>query len=300
MKLGRRSFLKSSSLIMGGMVLGNNDFFSKILHKPADLKQLRDTVGIYNEKGGTIGYYVNDGMVVVIDSQFPDSVKNFIKELKIQDDMNIDYLFNTHHHGDHTSGNTVLTNYTNNIIAHVNCPRLQIKRNDARGGKEKIVTANLTFDNKFELKLPNEKISAIHFGQAHTGGDIVIHFENANIAHLGDLVFNNIFPYIDNTAECSVSGWIKSLDNIVKHFDKDTSFIFGHANKTENVSGDINDIIKQRNYLEALYNYVLKQSKENKSKEEIAASEKMPGFEDITESWEGAWKMNLKATFEQL
>ena len=35
----------------------------------------------------------------------------------------IDFLVNTHHHGDHTAGNVVFKPVTKKILAQVNCPR---------------------------------------------------------------------------------------------------------------------------------------------------------------------------------
>jgi cyclase len=300
MNLNRRTFLKSSSILVGGIILqGNKTISSLIPIESNNLRQIRNNIGIYNEKGGTIGWYVQDDTVVVIDSQFPDSAKNFKSELSSKTSQRINYLINTHHHGDHTLGNYFLKDYTENIVAHVNCPRLQIKQNKGKETESQVVTANITFDNMLQLKLPKENLSAIHFGQAHTGGDIVVHFENANIVHLGDLVFNNVYPFIDNSGECSVLNWIEVLVKIEKYFDNDTSFIFGHANNNDSTIGKKDDIIVMRNYLEALSSYVSKLVEDGKTVEEISNTNTIPGFDNIKEAWEGARKMNLKATAEQ-
>lgn len=301
MKLNRRNFIKSSSLIFSGLLLNTDELLSYTISDQAkDLRELRNSIGTFTKKGGTIGYYVDNDVLVVVDAQFPDTAKEFFGELKTKTNRNIDYLFNTHHHRDHTMGNYYLRQFTNDIIAHKNCPRLQHKQNDGTENESKVVTANITFDNEMYLTLPNEKITSSYLGVAHTSGDIVIHFENANVAHLGDLVFNNVYPYIDNTAECSVKSWIMVLDRVIKKFDSDTKFIFGHANKPENVVGTKEDVIRKRNYLEALYNYVEKLTNEGKTINEIANTNTIPGFDNIKELWDGARKMNLKATAEQV
>ena len=301
MDLNRRTFLKSSSILFGGLALqGHKSIENLIFADKNKLSEIRNSIGTYNEKGGTIGWYVEGDTVIVIDSQFPDSAKNFKAELESKTTRRINYLINTHHHNDHTRGNYYLKDFTENIVAHKNCPRLQLKQNKGSDSESKVVTANLTFDKQMSFSLPKEKMTATHFGPAHTGGDIVVHFENANVAHLGDLVFNNVYPYIDNSAECSVENWSKVLDKIINHFDKDTKFIFGHANNTESTVGTLQDVINKKKYLEALFEYVSKQAKMGMSAEEITNKNTVPGFDEIVELWDGARKMNLKATAEQI
>ena len=67
------------------------------------------------------------------------------------------------------------------------------------------------------------------FGAGHTNGDSIIHFEEANIVHLGDLLFNRRHPYIDKSVRANISNWIKLLDKTASTFDKKTKYICGHA-----------------------------------------------------------------------
>lgn len=296
--IDRRTFIKSSSLLAGGLAIYGNKIFAQEGKEKNNLIGLRKNVGIYFEKGGTIGWYKDGDTKVIIDTQFPDSAKNMLEQLKLAKPQRINYLFNTHNHNDHTMGNFYLKDFTDNIIAHENCPRLQEKQN--KENLEKVVTANLTFKEQLDISLPKEKIKALHFGQAHTGSDIIIHFENANVVHLGDLVFNNVYPYIDNFSECSVENWIIVLEKAAKYFDKDTIFIFGHADKTEALTGKVEDVLRQRYYFEKLYLTVSKMIKDGKSLEQIENSESLPAFKNLIELWEGARKMNFGETAKQM
>jgi glyoxylase-like metal-dependent hydrolase (beta-lactamase superfamily II) len=300
MKLNRRSFIKSSSVFLGGLLLQGHKPIEQLLFDQNNFRELRNTIGIYNERGGTIGWYVNDDMIVVIDSQFPDTAKNFKKDLNSKSIGKIDYLINTHHHNDHTLGNFYLKDFTENIVAHENCTKLQLKHNKGKETENQVVTANTTFNNKWRIKLPDEYLTALHFGKAHTGGDIIIHFENSNIVHLGDLVFNNVYPYIDNPGECKITGWVDVLDKILNYSDKDAKFIFGHANSNENVTGSKTDLIKMRDYLNSLIDYVTQMIKEGKTADQIAETNTIPRHDSRIELWKGARKMNLKAVAEQI
>jgi len=212
----------------------------------------------------------------------------------------MDILFNTHHHGDHTSGNYYLKDFADKIVAHENCPALQ-KKFYGEGEKERQqVYADTTFKNEWEFDLGNEKLKAYHLGSAHTGGDAFIHFQNSNVVHMGDLVFNKVYPYMDRPGGCVIEGSINVLGKAALFFDKDTIFIYGHADSDENVSGSIDDLTTMQNYFSALLEFVDKEMKTGKSLTEIQDASHIPGFENLIERWEGAKNMSLKAAYEEL
>lgn len=301
MKTDRRSFIKSSSFLIGALVYpGNNIFGAANLFSPEGIKEIRPNIGIFTEKGGTIGWYVSDDAVVVVDSQFPDSAQHFLVELKKKTKRKIDILFNTHHHADHTSGNYYLKEFVKKIVAQENSVKLQKKFYGKGEQKDKQVYADTTFKDGWELDLGKEKIKASYFGSAHTSGDAVLHFQNSNVVHLGDLVFNHIYPYTDRPAGFTAAGSIKVLEKAVSVFDKDTKFIYGHADSDENVTGSIDDLRNMRDYFSALLEFVGKGMKTGKTLAEIQKASSVPGFENLIEGWNGAKNMNLKAAYEEL
>jgi glyoxylase-like metal-dependent hydrolase (beta-lactamase superfamily II) len=286
---------------MGALLYpGKNIFGSINFFNPGGIKEIGPNIGIYIEKGGTIGWYVSDDAVVVVDSQFPDSAQNFIGELKKKTKHKIDILFNTHHHGDHTSGNYYLNDFVEDIVAQENCVKLQKKFYGKGEQKDKQVYASKKFKDEWELDLGKERIKASYFGKAHTSGDSVLHFQNANIVHIGDLVFNHTYPYMDRPAGCTASGSVKVLEKAASVFDKDTKFICGHADTDENVTFSIDQLREMRDYFSALLEFVGKEMKVGKTLTEIQKASGVPGFENLTERWEGAKDMNLKAAYEEL
>lgn len=298
MELNRRAFLKTSSLATVGLLLPTNKLLSALLQETeGNMSLLRNNIGTFTEKGGTIGWLISDDVVIVIDSQFPDTAKHFITKMMEKTDRNIDYLINTHHHSDHTAGNFMMNKLTDKIIAQEKAVDLQKQFYGNGESASSQVYANITFTNEWKTDLGSESINVFHLRSAHTGGDSVIHFENANIAHLGDLVFNGVYPYMDRPGGTKLEGWIKFLDELISFFDDDTLFIFGHGTK---ITGTKNDIITKRNYLSALNEYVKDQIEEGKTEEEIVNSKPLPGFDDLVPMWKNAFKMNLKAAYDEL
>lgn len=297
MKIDRRTFIKSTSLLTAGVLLPANKFIYALQQDAEGIQTLRGNIGIYTERGGTIGWFISEDAVVVIDSQFPETAANFVKKLKDKTNRKIDYLINTHHHGDHTAGNFHLKQYSDKIIAHNRAVELQKKFYGEGENADKQVYADITFTDEYSLDLGDEKLKVIHFWPAHTGGDAIIHFQNANVIHMDDIIFNRVYPYIDRPGGSNILGWSRYIEKILDISGKDTAFIFGHG---QTVTGSKDDLIYMKNYLTALLEYVQKQIDSGKSKEEVAETGPVPGFEKLKENWDEALKLNLTSAYEEL
>ncbi len=297
--MNRKEFLRSGALITGGILLQGHKYFLRDNEQPAGFKVIRDNFGIFNERGGTMGWYASKGAVVVIDSQFPESAKNFYNGLKTKTDRKIDFLINTHHHRDHTSGNYFLKDFTNKIVSSEKTKELQKKFNGSDPNNPQAY-ADITFDKEWTIDIGSEKINTMQICSAHTAGDIIIHFEKTNVAHMGDLVFNKVYPVIDLPGGSDLKGWIDYLEKAVKLFDADTIFIFGHAQTTEGVVGSSTDLLAMRDYISALMEFVTNEIKSGKTKDEIVSAQTIPYVTSVKEMWAGAMKRNIEAAYDYL
>ncbi|NJB84923.1 glyoxylase-like metal-dependent hydrolase (beta-lactamase superfamily II) [Lewinella marina] len=237
-----------------------------------EVRLIRNQVGYFTDRGGTIGFYRPEGGVggVVVDSQFPEQASTFLTEV-FDAYKELDLLINTHHHGDHTGGNGVVAPLARAYVSHERA-RQNLSENEAKRTEgEAVPLPDTTFADEWTMALPGgqETVTARHFGAAHTGGDAVIHFENANVAHLGDLLFNRRYPYIDPAAGGNMTHWITVLRKIRKTFDRDTVFLFGHAAESYPVTGSLADVKSFENYLRALRSYVKKEKRSGTSLEAL-------------------------------
>jgi len=238
---------------------------------------LRRSVGIYQNRGGVMGWLVSPDGVVVVDSQFEDTAETFAGGLSERTDRGIDVLLNTHHHGDHVGGNATLRPHADRIVAHSHAGSLlQANANFPPEGRP-----DETFDAEWSVTLGDETVRAKHYGRgAHTGGDATILFEEANIVHMGDLMFNRAYPFIDGPAGASVEGWIQVLEDIVADHSSDTIFIFGHASEAFPVTGSAADLLVQRDFLDAALEQVDAGVRAGQSADEIAEGPAPAGFPD--------------------
>lgn len=281
----RRTFLKKGFLAAGTLALPSASWMEKLLFQQGGNMQLiRNNVGFFTESGGTIGWYLSKTGIVVVDAQFPAQAGHLIEKIRETSDRTVDLLINTHHHADHTGGNIAFKDMVKKVVAHTNSRVNQENAAKARNTEAQQLYPDTTFETQWSQQVDQETVKAYYFGPAHTNGDSVIHFEQANIAHVGDLMFNRRFPYIDKTAGASISNWMEVLQQVRKTFDNDTRFIFGHAGDNFQVTGSKADLSEMENYLEKLLDYVKKAIKQGvDEKALIAKTTVIPG----AEAWTG-------------
>jgi cyclase len=268
----RREFLTLSSLALaGGMIprgllagLEANEF-----------TPLRRGVGLYENRGGIVGWLVSPDGVVVVDTQFDDTAPDFAEGLRSRTERRIDVLLNTHHHGDHVGGNAHLRPLADRIVA-------QSRASELLTGNSNVPREGLpdtTFEEEWSVTLGDETVRAKHYGRgAHTGGDATVLFENANIVHMGDLMFNRSYPFIDGPSGASVIGWIAVLEEVAADHSDETLFIFGHAAPGFPVTGSRSELLVQRDFLAAALEVAQAGVAAGRSLDEVAESPAPSGF----------------------
>ena len=288
MTLDRRRFLAMSSLALAGslkgaLVLAQPPATPGVAPSTPRFVPLRDDVGYFASTGqaGTIGWLVNRDAVVVVDAQMTEPAGVCLAGVKDRAANRIvDLLFNTHHHDDHTGGNPVFRPATKRIVAHENVPALQKKA--ARSGTEASqVYADTTFSSVWSESFGRERVTARHYGPAHTMGDSVITLHRANVVHMGDLVFNRRVPGFDRPGGCMIAAWATMLERVAREHDADTIYICGHAKAGLPPTGSRATVLLQRDFLTALLERVRSEVRAGRAREEVVrTTTELKGFED--------------------
>src|SRR5437868_14024644 len=98
--MDRKQFIRNTSLLTGSIWMQNRSL-SQLFSKPDySIKMLRNNVGIFTERGGTIGFLLSKDGIVVIDDQFRDTARHLIAVLQMRDALPINYLLYTLNHGE--------------------------------------------------------------------------------------------------------------------------------------------------------------------------------------------------------
>jgi glyoxylase-like metal-dependent hydrolase (beta-lactamase superfamily II) len=281
----RRSFLRNTGLTLAGLALLNKESLASFLAQPAwNIKMLTDDIGFFTEKGGTILFYLSNEGAVVVDTQFPDSAQHLIDELKKKSEKPFRLVINTHHHGDHSGGNITFKDLVPHVLAHANSKTNQQNAAIKQKTEDKQLYPDQTYTDSWSEKIGKEKISLHYFGAGHTNGDSLVHFEKANIVHMGDLVFNRRHPYIDKTAGADIGNWIKLLDKATSKFSKKTQYVCGHAGQGYDVQLKADDLKAFGDYLGNVLKFTEAEIKAGKTKEEILKATEIPGSPE----WKGS------------
>jgi glyoxylase-like metal-dependent hydrolase (beta-lactamase superfamily II) len=122
-------------------------------------------------------------------------------------------------------------------------------------------------------------VQARYYGAGHTGGDAVIHFQRANVVHMGDLLFNRAHPNIDPPAGARVVHWVSVLETVAKLHADGTIFIAGHG-KDNVVDCRKADLARFRDYLSASLDAARKAIAAGRSRDELVATTSLPGLAD--------------------
>ena len=185
--------------------------------------------------GGNIGVSVGDDGVLLIDDKFQRNADGILAQVKGLTDAPLRYVLNTHFHGDHTGSNAQMAAAGATLMAHENVrTRMGITfENKAFGRTIKAVDESLwpteTYDGMTTLSFNGHTINLHHTPNAHTDGDSIIHFVQANTIHMGDDYFNGLFPYVDVDAGGSLVGMIASHNKALSLANDETSIIPGHG-----------------------------------------------------------------------
>lgn len=285
MTISRRDFLATSAAAAAAAALARPRLMRAFQGQAAQpvFTPIRRNVGFFTMRGGTIGYLVNDGAVVAIDSQFPAEASAFIAGLKERSGgRGVDFLINTHHHGDHTGGNISFKGVARKVVAHAKAAEHMHNPPGQSAPTAEQLYPDTTFTDTWSADVGDEKVWAKFYSRAHTSGDVVITFEKANVAHMGDLMFNQRHPVVDRAAGATLRGWMTAVQSATRDHTADTVYIFGHANTNLPVTGSRADLTRFQDYLGAVLAFVEAQVKAGHSREEVLAMrEPLKGFESF-------------------
>lgn len=183
--------------------------------------------GVGGFGGGNVGLLVGEQHIVMIDDTMAPTAPALLAVADAAAGRPIDFVINTHVHGDHLGGNALLADTGAVIVAHDNIRKRLLADPSPAGGAAGLPV--ITFADGMTFHVNDYEAHVAHVERAHTDGDAIIHFKNANVIHTGDLMFNGMFPFIDLDRGGTVDGYIAGAQKIYGIADDDTRIIAGHG-----------------------------------------------------------------------
>jgi len=220
--------------------------------------------------GGNIGLSVGKDDAFVIDDQYAplsDKIKAAVATVTPKP---VRFVVNTHWHFDHVGGNEAMAGAGAIIFAHENTRRRMSVEQFIQAFNMKIPpspTAALpiiTFTDTLTFYTNDDTVRTFHVANAHTDGDVIIHFRKANVIHMGDTFFNGRYPLIDLSSGGSMAGMIAAANQGLAMSNADTRFIPGHG-----PLGTRADLVRYRDMLVTVRDRVVKLIAQQKTLKEI-------------------------------
>ncbi len=179
-------------------------------------------------RGGNIGIMNGAEGMLMIDTQFANMETPIRKAIATIAEGSPSYLVNTHWHGDHVGGNLGFAQGSV-VLAQENVrSRMKVGGRGA-GPADPAALPDLTYNEGMTVHYNGEAVRLIHFPKSHTDGDTVVFFEGSKVVHMGDLMFNRMFPFIDLSSGGDVAGYLRSQEIVLSMLEEGDKVIPGHG-----------------------------------------------------------------------
>lgn len=273
-------------------------FVSLQLHaqqeEPITIENVSGAVYCLYGSGGNIGIYVGEDSLLIVDAQYAKTANAVMAKIKELSPKKIEYLINTHYHGDHTSGNPIIGKDAQ-IISQQNCKKSLLAGLKPEETPESIGAPNKTFDTEMTITLGDETVRLVYMGPGHTLGDTIVIFDKAKVIHAGDLFFHGMPPYIDVNDGSDTQNWVRTIQALAeKH--PDFQVIPGHGKVT-----NMKEYVKFADYLNTLIKEVSAAIKAGKTKEQAVESIDLSSFTYIQDQGEFLKKeKNIEWVYDEM
>jgi glyoxylase-like metal-dependent hydrolase (beta-lactamase superfamily II) len=227
-----RFFLAAAFFFLAAPAAAQQDM-SKVEIK---VEKIAPGVAVLFGAGGNIGLSYGEDGNIIVDDQFAPLSDKIAAAIAAIDPDPVRFVVNTHWHFDHTGGNENFGKRGAAIVAHDNV-RVRMSADQVIAALDAKVPAApkaalpvVTFADGVTLHLNGDTLHVIHVANAHTDGDSLVHWQKANVLHMGDTFFHkDSFPFIDLSSGGSIDGVIAAAAKGLALANARTRIIPGHG-----------------------------------------------------------------------
>jgi glyoxylase-like metal-dependent hydrolase (beta-lactamase superfamily II) len=234
-------------------------------------------------RGGNIALAVGDEFAFLVDDQYAPLTPKILAAVRGVTDKPVRFLVNTHWHGDHAGGNENLAKAGVILVAHDNVrTRMSTEQfielfNSRTPPSPRAALPVVTFGESVTFHLGTETVHVVHVPPAHTDGDALVHFVQANTIHMGDTYFKDTYPFVDLSSGGSFEGVIRAADVALGYANDSTRIIPGHGPLASRA-----DLKKYRDVMVQVRDRVAALIRQGKTREQVIAAKP-------TAEWDATW-----------
>src|SRR5262245_34230072 len=218
--------------------------------------------------GGRIGVLAGPDGIFMVDAQYLQIGEKVLAAVKRIDSGPIRFLVNTHIHGDHTAGNATFAKLGAILLAREELREgLARQTGAAAADPARLPVVTYGMGDPVRFRMNGETVELIPVRAAHTGGDTMIRFVNADVIMIGDFYRNFGYPFIDVNNGGSLKGALDGLELTMKIAGPSTRLVPGHGTYINRT-----DIIPYRDMILAVRARVQQLIAEGKTLQEVLAA----------------------------
>lgn len=214
--------------------------------RPADattdlrVQQIRPGLSVIAGAGGNVVAWAGGDGVVLVDAGLASAAELLAAAVERSAPGPVRFLVNTHGHADHVGGNEAFVRAGAVVIGHESLLE-RLGRDPAvpagEGSESAAVAApTITTTDTLALHLNGDRLDVVHVADAHTSGDLVVRWNDADVVALGDIYWAGQYPFIDVESGGSLAGTVAAIEAVLARSNARTVVVPGHgpaSNKAE-------------------------------------------------------------------
>jgi glyoxylase-like metal-dependent hydrolase (beta-lactamase superfamily II) len=182
-------------------------------------------------------------------------------------------------HPDHIGGNENIGKLGATIFARENLRARMLKPAAQANGQPGVpapalAVPTVTYDSPVTFHVNGEDVRLIPVPLAHTDGDTMVYFPNANVLMTGDFYRSTGYPNIDRANGGTMNGMLAGFDAIVALARPDTKIVPGHGAVVDKTA-----VAEHKAMMIAVRDKVAALVRQNKTQDEVIAAKVTAEFD---------------------
>lgn len=229
-RLSRRSFLCTGAALFGGALTRSLSAGATVQNAPRITATDLNGLSLLQGAGCNVVAMRGDNGALMVDGGLAANADALLRAvLSATGNNRIQMLINTHWHPEQTGCNEIVGREGGVILAHEKTKVFLSRPSVTFEGSHKALAEpgrpSQTVRLDGSLEFSGKKINYGYMPQAHTDGDIYIHFPDANVVAAGGVVSGEKWPTLDYRNGAWFGGRVRALQHLADIVHPDTRVV---------------------------------------------------------------------------
>jgi glyoxylase-like metal-dependent hydrolase (beta-lactamase superfamily II) len=245
-----------------------------------EIQRLRPGLHLLSGAGCNVVAWTGPDGAVLVDSGKAEAAPQLIESVARIAPRGVRFVVNTHWHPDHTGGNALLGQSGTLAVSQENARLRMTEPQELAEYSLEVPAAAaealpvVTYDDSLVLNLNGDRLELLHAPAAHTDGDGIAWWPEANVVHLGDVFYAGGYPFIDTGSGGSLAGVVAAVETVLSRADARTLVVPGHGPVATRA-----ELAAYRDMLVAVGRRVRELAEQGRNLEEVLAAEPTAAFD---------------------